>query len=59
MTMTMTHLKDVLHDATEYDVELLLQMTIGAGSVDPRLIEPDHDEPDVEELVAFRCSTVS
>jgi hypothetical protein len=55
--MTMVHFTELLSDEHgDHDVDLTLWMTVGAGAVDPRLIEPDHREPDVEELIAFRCS---
>lgn len=36
----------------------VLAMTVGVGAVDPRLIEPDCREPDIEELIAFRTSSL-
>ena len=59
--MDMTNLSDLFTETAELpDTLRLLPMFMGAGSVDPELIEP-HDElesQDVEDLIAFRCSGV-
>ena len=51
VTQTRIDLKDV-------DLDLGFPLTVGAGFVDPRLVEPRCDNPDVEDLIAFRTSTV-
>ena len=53
MTMTQTTLE--LHDL---ESDLSFPLTVGAGFVDPRLVEPICDDPDVEDLIAFRTSTI-
>lgn len=53
MTMTQTKLQ-----LTDMDVDLGFPLTVGAGFVDPRLVEPACDNPDVEDLIAFRTSTI-
>ena len=55
MTMTQTRLQ-----LTDVDLEMWLELplTVGAGFVDPRLVEPRCDNPDVEDLIAFRTSTI-
>ena len=61
MTMTNVHVTELLHDTTHDDRfgDLLaaLRLAMGAGAVDPALIEPLEDPRDVEELIAFSCST--
>jgi hypothetical protein len=54
MTMTQT-LELQLFDL---DIDLGFPMTVGAGFVDPRLIEPLRDDPEVEDLIAFRTSCI-
>jgi hypothetical protein len=53
MTMTQTkfHLEDL-------DLGLAFPLSVGAGFVDPRLVEPIADDPDIEDLIAFRTSTL-
>jgi hypothetical protein len=55
--MTMTHVSDVLDQHPELDFDLAFPITVGAGFVDPTLIAPreEQNEPDIEELIAFRC----
>lgn len=53
MTMTQTKL-----DLADLDFDLAFPMTVGAGFVDPRLVEPIADDPDIEDLIAFRTSTI-
>jgi hypothetical protein len=54
MTMTQTRLQ--LTDIA--DLDLGFPLTVGAGFVDPRLVEPMCDNPDIEDLIAFRTSTI-
>lgn len=56
MTMTQTRLQ-----LTELDLDVWpdLPLPVGAGFVDPRLVAPRCDNPDVEDLIAFRTSTIS
>lgn len=51
MTQTRPQFPDVVLDVS-------FPLSIGAGFVDPRLVEPVCDDPDVEELIAFRTSTI-
>jgi hypothetical protein len=53
MTMTQTRF-----ELTDLDLEIGFLMTVGAGFVDPRLVEPMCDNPDIEDLIAFRTSTI-
>jgi hypothetical protein len=53
MTVTQTKL-----ELTDLDLELAFPMSVGAGFVDPRLVEPIADDPDIEDLIAFRTSTL-
>jgi hypothetical protein len=53
MTMTQTRF-----ELSDLDLEIGFLLTVGAGCVDPRLVEPRCDNPDVEDLIAFRTSTV-
>ena len=45
------HLEDL-------DLDLGFPLSVGAGFVDPRLVEPIADDPDIEDLIAFRTSTL-
>lgn len=57
--MDMTSLTDLYSESVELTVlPLFLPMFMGAGAVDPELIEPrdEQESQDVEELIAFRCS---
>jgi len=54
--MTMTLIKE--SRLFDVDLDLALPMTVGAGFVDPRLVEPLDQVPDIEDLIAFRTSTV-
>ena len=45
------HLEDL-------DLDLGFPLSMGAGFVDPRLVEPIADDPDIEDLIAFRTSTL-
>jgi hypothetical protein len=66
MTMTQTNLFSLgasppaHHPSTLdlLDLDLAFPMTVGAGFVDPRLVEPIADDPDIEDLIAFRTSTI-
>jgi hypothetical protein len=51
MTMTQTKL-----DLADVDLDLAFPLSVGAGFVDPRLLEPIADDPDIEDLIAFRTS---
>ncbi len=42
----------------DLDSDLAFPMTVGAGFVDPRLVSPIADDPDIEDLIAFRTSTI-
>jgi hypothetical protein len=56
--MTMTSELTVLPDFSDLEVDLSLPLGVGAGAVDPELIEP-HDtqeQLDTESLVASCCS---
>jgi hypothetical protein len=45
-------------DLADLDFDLAFPMTVGAGFVDPRLVEPVAGDPDIEDLIAFRTSTI-
>jgi hypothetical protein len=53
--MTMTQTK---FDLAHLDFHLAFPMTVGAGCVDPRLVQPVADDLDIEDLIAFRTSTI-
>ena len=40
------------------DLDLGFPLTVGAGFVDPRLVEPVCDDPSIEDLIAFRTSSL-
>ena len=54
--MSMTHATE-LH-LFDLDLDLAFPMTVGAGFVDPRLIEPVREDPGIEDLIAFRTSSL-
>jgi hypothetical protein len=53
MAMTQTKLR-----LEDLELDLSFPMTVGAGFVDPRLVEPTCDDPQIEDLIAFRTSTI-
>ncbi len=53
--MPMTHIREV-QTIRDIDIDSGLTLKVGAGAVDPRLIEPDHRELDIEELIAYWTS---
>ena len=53
--MTMTHVREI-QTTRDIELDVALTMKVGVGAIDPRLIEPDHREPDIEELIAFWTS---
>ena len=55
--MSMTHVTE-LRTVRGIDLDTDLTMKVGVGAVDPRLIEPDHREPSIEELIAFWTSCI-
>jgi hypothetical protein len=57
MTMTQTDLFPP-SDLEDLDLDLGFPLTVGAGFVDPRLVEPICDDPEIEDLIAFRTSTL-
>ena len=50
--MTMTPELSVLPDFADVEVDLSLPLSVGAGAVDPQLIEPVEPVLDTEEIVA-------
>ena len=63
MAMTIVHVTELLEEATRegrFDVvdaaEFVLPM--GAGAIDPELIKPTTRPTDIEDVIAFRCSTL-
>ncbi len=56
--MDMTHITE-LKEARTFDAESEFPMQMGAGSVDPELIEPRHLEIDLEALIAFASAFAS
>jgi hypothetical protein len=61
MAMTSTHVREIFTADREHDGSTLdLILALGAGAVDPALIEPQdtQEHQDVEELIAFRCSAL-
>jgi hypothetical protein len=55
--MDMTHVSE-LSDGIVLTIYDLFPLGVGAGAVDPELIEPLEPEPEIEELIAFRCSVL-
>jgi hypothetical protein len=55
--MAMMHVRDI-QTVREVEFDSALAMKVGVGAVDPRLIEPDHREPDTEELIAYWTSCI-
>lgn len=53
--MDMTHVSDVVPNSNTLVVGDEFPMLVGAGVVDPDLIEPREPTQDVEDLIAFRC----
>ena len=51
MTQTQFRLED-------FEFDLSFPMTVGAGFVDPRLVGPVCSDPEIEDLIAFRTSTI-
>ena len=63
MAMTIIHVSELLEEATrEHRIELLetadFVLPMGAGVVDPELIKPTTPKTDVEDVIAFRCSSL-
>lgn len=56
--MDMTHVTEFSPNAKALEIADELPMQMGSGAIDPQLIEPKEPDPDVAELIAFRCSTV-
>jgi len=58
LAMTMTEHIEVLPDFTDVEFDVSLPLSVGAGAVDPILVEP-HSElmlPATEDIVASCCS---
>ncbi len=64
MAMTIIHVAELLQEANSgqpferFDLSHDFPLAMGAGAVDPDLIEPRDQQHDVEEVIAFRCSTL-